>query len=91
MKLKIIVHQEPEGGYWAEVPALPGCYTQGETWTELLQNIYEAIELRLSVEVGTNLEPSAQVVELAVWNRFRASDSPACWKRGGGYSCAARG
>jgi predicted RNase H-like HicB family nuclease len=66
MKLKVIVHQEDDGGFWAEVPALPGCYTQADTWPELLKNIYEAIELRLSVEMPSGLEPSAQVLELAV-------------------------
>ena len=66
MKLKVIVHQEEDGGFWAEVPALPGCYTQADTWPELLKSIYEAIELRLSVEVPASLEPSAQVLELAV-------------------------
>jgi hypothetical protein len=43
MKIKIIVHEAEEGGYWAEVPAIPGCATQGETFEELLQNLYEAI------------------------------------------------
>jgi len=51
MKLKVIVHEAEEGGYWAEVPAIPGCATQGETFEELLQNLYEAIEGCLSVEV----------------------------------------
>ena len=36
MKLGVLVHQAEEGGYWAEVPALPGCATQGETFAELL-------------------------------------------------------
>ncbi len=44
MKLKIIVHEAEEGGYWAEVPSLPVCATQGETFEELLQNLYEAVE-----------------------------------------------
>jgi predicted RNase H-like HicB family nuclease len=39
----VIVHAEPEGGYWGEVPALPGCYSQGETVNELLANLREAI------------------------------------------------
>jgi len=43
MKLKVIVHEAEEGGYWAEVPAIEGCMTQGETFDELLQNLYEAI------------------------------------------------
>ncbi len=49
MKLKVIVHHAEEGGFWAEVPSIPGCHTQGETWDELLSNLYEAIEGCLSV------------------------------------------
>ena len=44
MKLKAIIHEAEEGGYWAEVPALPGCVTQGETKEEIEANIHEAIE-----------------------------------------------
>jgi predicted RNase H-like HicB family nuclease len=51
MKLKVVVHEAEEGGYWAEVPAIPGCATQGETFDELLSNIYEAVEGCLSVDV----------------------------------------
>ena len=36
MKLKVIVHKAEEGGYWAEVPAIPGCATQGESFEELM-------------------------------------------------------
>ena len=50
MKLKVIVHQAEEGGYWAEVPAIPGCATQGDTFEELLKNLYEAAEGCLSVD-----------------------------------------
>ncbi|MCK4858959.1 MAG: type II toxin-antitoxin system HicB family antitoxin [Candidatus Omnitrophica bacterium] len=49
MKLKVVIHQAEEGGYWAEVPAIPGCATQGETFEELLGNIYEAVEACLSI------------------------------------------
>src|SRR5829696_9150651 len=34
MKLKVVVHEAEEGGFWAEVPAIPGCATQGETFEE---------------------------------------------------------
>jgi predicted RNase H-like HicB family nuclease len=44
MKLKVIVHTAEEGGYWAEVPALPGCATQGETLDELMINLRESVE-----------------------------------------------
>jgi predicted RNase H-like HicB family nuclease len=52
MKIKIVVHEAEEGGYWAEVPAIPGCATQGESMDELMQNLQEAIEGCLSIEVA---------------------------------------
>ena len=51
MKLKVVVHEAEEGGYWAEVPSIPGCATQGESFEELLSNIYEAVEGCLSVDI----------------------------------------
>ncbi|MDR3557351.1 MAG: type II toxin-antitoxin system HicB family antitoxin [Syntrophobacteraceae bacterium] len=48
MKLKVIVHEAEEGGFWAEVPSIPGCATQGETFEELSQNLFEAVEGCLS-------------------------------------------
>jgi len=50
MILKAIVHPAEEGGFWAEVPALPGCVTQAETLDELQVNLREAIELWFSVD-----------------------------------------
>jgi predicted RNase H-like HicB family nuclease len=50
MKMKIIINDAEEGGYWAEVPAIPGCATQGETLDELLANVREVIEGCLPVE-----------------------------------------
>jgi len=47
MKYKVIIHAVEEGGYWAEVPSLPGCFTQGETFEEVKENIREAIEVYL--------------------------------------------
>lgn len=67
MKLKIIVHEAEEGGYWAEVPSIPGCATQGETFEELLQNLYEAIEGCLSVDVSpAQVSVRDRVLEIAV-------------------------
>ena len=43
-----VVHEAEEGGYWAEVPSLPGCATQGDTLEELMANLFEAIEGCLS-------------------------------------------
>ncbi|MBN1972673.1 MAG: type II toxin-antitoxin system HicB family antitoxin [Sedimentisphaerales bacterium] len=45
-----IVHKAEEGGYWAEIPAIPGCVTQGDSFEELLTNIYEDAEACLSVD-----------------------------------------
>jgi len=66
MKLKVHIHKAEEGGYWAEVPAIPGCVTQGDTFEELLQNIYEAVEGCLSVDIDTPEDNNAQVLEIAV-------------------------
>lgn len=51
MKIKAVVHEAEEGGLWAEVPAIPGCASQGETLDELIQNLREAIEGCLSAEM----------------------------------------
>jgi len=45
MKVKVALEPQPEGGYVAYVPALLGCFSQGETKEEALENIKEAIEL----------------------------------------------
>ena len=67
MKFKAIVHEAEEGGYWAEVPAIPGCATQGETMDELLVNLREAIEGCLDVEITPPANGSRQrVLEIAV-------------------------
>ena len=67
MQFKVIVHDAEEGGYWAEVPAIPGCATEGDTLEELLKNVRDAIEGCLSVEMT---EPSVtstdRVVEVTV-------------------------
>jgi predicted RNase H-like HicB family nuclease len=52
MKLKVVIHEAEEGGYWAEVPSIQGCATQGETFEELLANLYEAVEACLSVDLN---------------------------------------
>ncbi len=67
MKIKVIVHNAEEGGYWAEVPAIPGCATQGETFEELLANLYEAVEACLSVDTEDfEVSEHDKVLEIAV-------------------------
>jgi predicted RNase H-like HicB family nuclease len=65
MILKAIIHEAEEGGFWAEVPSLPGCVSQAETMEDLKANIQEAIELWL--EAGEPLEKEdTRILELAV-------------------------
>ena len=67
MKLKVVVHQADEGGYWSEVPAIPGCATEGDTFEELLQNLYEAIEGCLAVDMeDIEAAEGDKVLEIAV-------------------------
>ena len=44
MEYTVVIYEAEEGGYWAKVPALPECYSQGETLEETLENVTEAIE-----------------------------------------------
>jgi predicted RNase H-like HicB family nuclease len=65
MKIHAIVHKAEEGGFWAEVPSIPGCATQGETMDELRSNLREAIEGCLTVPIET-AQADDQVIELAL-------------------------
>jgi predicted RNase H-like HicB family nuclease len=67
MKIKVVIHEAKEGGFWAEVPAIPGCATEGETMEELLQNLREAIEGCLAVDIAEP-RPGGQerILEIAV-------------------------
>ena len=67
MTIRAIVHRAEEGGFWAEVPTIPGCATQGETMEELRSNLREAIEGCLSVPVDAPSSSSDdQVIDLVV-------------------------
>ena len=67
MKIKAIVHPAEEGGYWAEVPALPGCFTDGETMEEVIANLQDAIQGWLEVANARHrMEPNDQMIEIAV-------------------------
>lgn len=67
MKVKILVHEAEEGGFWAEVPSIPGCATQGDSMEELLANVREAIEGCLSVDLQTvSLAKTDRLLEVAV-------------------------
>jgi predicted RNase H-like HicB family nuclease len=64
----VVVHEEPDGGLWAEVPALPGCYSQADTMAELVDNVREAITGVLAVmrDQGERPESNIQVLDIAV-------------------------
>jgi predicted RNase H-like HicB family nuclease len=67
MKIKVIVHKAKEGGFWAEVPAIPGCATEGETFDDLLKNLSEAIEGCLSVDVAAvQVGSDDRILEIAI-------------------------
>jgi predicted RNase H-like HicB family nuclease len=67
MKIKAIIHTAEEGGYWAEVPALPGCITEGDNMEEVLANLKDAIEGWLDVANNKHLpESTDQIIEIAV-------------------------
>ena len=67
MLVKIVVHEAEEGGWWAEVPALPGCVSQAETMDELLMNMREAIAAWMEAESPEPpMSAAGKVVELTV-------------------------
>lgn len=67
MKLKVVIHKAEEGGFWAEVPSIPGCVSQGETMEEVVSNVHEAIEGCLSVDMKEfQIEKETQIIEIAV-------------------------
>jgi len=67
MKLKALIHPAEEGGFWAEVPALPGCVSEGDTFEETVANIREAAEGWLEVAAErANPDAQTQVVEVEV-------------------------
>ena len=55
MHFKVVIHPEPTGGFWGEVPALPGCYSQGETIPELMSNLGEAALGYIEAVIAPNL------------------------------------
>ena len=68
LKFTVILREEPEGGYSAQVVELPGCISQGETREETLKNIREAIEgyLEAFLEEINQLKRKKELVEVTV-------------------------
>ncbi|QUS59963.1 type II toxin-antitoxin system HicB family antitoxin [Synechocystis sp. PCC 7339] len=65
MNVKAIIHEAEEGGYWAEVPIFSGCYTQGETIEEVMENLKEVISLYVD-DQPEKLSQSDRIVELTL-------------------------
>jgi predicted RNase H-like HicB family nuclease len=67
MKVKVIVHKAEEGGFWAEVPSIPGCVSQADTMEELKENLKEAIEGCLSLDLfEPESDSTSEIIEMAV-------------------------
>lgn len=66
MKLKAIIYRAEEGGFWASVPAIPGCVSQGETLDEVKANILDALEGCLAVREEMALEEAGVVEEIEI-------------------------
>jgi predicted RNase H-like HicB family nuclease len=64
----VVIHEDAERGFWAEVPALPGCYSQGDSIAELMDNVREAIAgvLEVMKEQGSQPESNIQILDVAV-------------------------
>ena len=62
MNIDVILHKE-DNGYWAEVPALKGCYSQGDTLDEIKNNIKDAINAWFSVDINDN---DGEVISIAL-------------------------
>ncbi|MCP4371743.1 MAG: type II toxin-antitoxin system HicB family antitoxin [Deltaproteobacteria bacterium] len=66
MKLHVIIEQNEAGYYVAEVPALPGCLSQGMSHEEAINNIRDAIEGWLEVMESKHLCNPTQLIEVTV-------------------------
>lgn len=66
MKLHVLVEQDETGYFVAEVPALPGCFSQGKTYEEAIANIKEAIEGWFEVMESKQSFDPARFIEVAV-------------------------
>jgi predicted RNase H-like HicB family nuclease len=66
MKLRAFIYKAEEGGYWAKVPAVPGCVSQGETLEEVKANIRDALEGCLTVREEMALQEAQAIEEMEV-------------------------
>lgn len=69
----VLVYRAEEDGYWAEVPELPGCLSQGNTLDELERNIREATALCLQAHIEDEGEHASR--KIATWNISLRADN----------------
>ena len=73
LMVTVHVYRAEEGGYWAEMPEYPGCYTQAETMDELEGNVREAVQCYLDAGYGVGAADQ-RVAERP--GRYVAMDEP---------------
>lgn len=69
MTINAIIHEAEEGGYWAEIPSLPGCFTEAESLEELRGNLLEAVQgwMETAEERAQRfMDPKSSILALAV-------------------------
>jgi predicted RNase H-like HicB family nuclease len=66
VKYYVLIHKEEDNGYWGECPELPGCFSQGDTPDELMENMREAVSLYLEDDVEITSSQISEVRELVV-------------------------
>ena len=87
VKIKAIIHPAEEGGYWAEVPALPDCITEGDSMDEVINNIQDAIQGWLEViNESQKLDCLSKVIEIAVWNQSQGKNYVRLLRKKAGFS-----
>ena len=76
MEYSVVVHEAEEGGFWVEVPALPGCFSQGESVEEALGNVREAIAVYLEVRAEDDREGPGPQPAIARFKDIRVRLAP---------------
>ena len=66
MKYYVLIHKDEQSGYWGECPELPGCFSQGNTPDELMENMKEAVSLYLEETDDIAADPVSEVRELVI-------------------------
>jgi predicted RNase H-like HicB family nuclease len=67
MRVKVRIYDAEEGGYWAVIPGIPNCVSEGETVDEVTRNIAEALQALASVEeYGPERDQPGRLVDIDV-------------------------